>query len=461
MRKQLLWMLLTSLIPSHYSRASAQEAQITKGSYPENNDVLLPMDDELLDSRLKQLSEVVREDQSVTLTLYSDIKRPKSLASIRAKRLRLKAFHNLVEAGMDPSKIIFMEKADSNKAQVILSVTERLAAKTKKITPDPNQTTEANSYVLYFASGSPDPLESSEKELNAFLKGVGLPGHDALSIEGQTDPVGGHDYNVVLSELRALRVYEILTRQGLPPYRVSTSSQTSDNVPSSNVANDAKESRRVTLRWIKDEKAAAQAAAVEVPAVVPAPVIEQPVPVVPSVQPQIIPQKPEVLSSPSRYAVTPFVGAAIPMGDLREETKAGVIYGLKLEKLLLDYPQASVSVGLSGAWTKLPPKESDLSGDLKIQSYGLDGRITYGNQAFRPVLGLGAGLENWTLNLHQNSSGLTNDRNGQALGLKTSLGMDCILTSLLSIEPSIGWHHTFGDFAQSYLETLINLRWRI
>ncbi len=80
-----------------------------------------------------------------------------------------------------------------------------------------------------------------------------------VTVEGHTDSTGSHEYNQSLSERRAMRVRDVLTRSGVPPGRLSVRGYgETDPIADNSTAEGRQLNRRVQLEIRPNEKLQAQ-----------------------------------------------------------------------------------------------------------------------------------------------------------------------------------------------------------
>lgn len=80
-----------------------------------------------------------------------------------------------------------------------------------------------------------------------------------VTVEGHTDSTGSHEYNQSLSERRAMRVSDILVRNGVPPGRLSVRGYGETDPIADNSTPDGRQvNRRVQLEIRPNEKLQAQ-----------------------------------------------------------------------------------------------------------------------------------------------------------------------------------------------------------
>lgn len=396
---------------------------------------------------------------------HTESLKPSSLAYLAAKVRGLRIFQELVRKGVDPSQIEFTPIVPPKGKVDIVEVDTREAgspASTKMVTPVQGGASGDRDFIINFASASAEPMNLSSERLALFLKSVGQAGNDALVIEGYTDSTGNPDYNKALSELRALRTYEILARAGLPPYRIDTRGMGVAKVVGGKAQTEAEKqsARRVIIRWVTDEKIAAIAAAedkkveaqpaAKTPEPVPAPEVKiEPAPV----------EQAKVEHSASVWQIFPFAGVLAPTGSFADVTKPAPDYGIGGSRALFDIDGKGVRGNILLGHSVLSPKDSDLSGDLNITFLNLRADYMWSTGAIKPFVGLGLGLYIWDGAITQTSSGASHEKSTKDSGVSVAAGFDSALTQGLNLSPELSWNKAGGAFSASFLTVNLALRW--
>lgn len=239
---------------------------------------------ELVDQESAKLESVlaeVRSDAAMNIEITEQTANLNTIspAYLRQKIRSLKVFQFLVRKGIDPARIS-TKSIPSSSAEILVKTVSGTEMRTAPVARQEvsKESKEQREFTLQFPSSSAEPTSLSSSDFAAFLASVGQSGHDALVIEGYADVTGNAGFNQALSELRALRAFELLVRQGLSPVRIDTKGLGTAGAAANAKDDSAKQAaRRVVLRWTTDEKVAAIAAAEEkkeepAPKVEPAPV---------------------------------------------------------------------------------------------------------------------------------------------------------------------------------------------
>ena len=391
-----------------------------------------------------------------------------SLPHIAERDRSLLIFQELVREGVDPARIQYQAVKPTAALDTlsVKAIVDENAPSTPKVVPtETGVGAGANEFVINFPSASAVPGNLDETRFQSFIKSVGQPGHDAVVIEGYTDTVGNAAYNQALGDLRALSVYERLTRAGLPPYRVDTQSR---GASAAKVKGDSASDRRVVVRWLVSATIAAVAAkeeakppapAVEEPKAVVAPKLEEPVKVE-----AVPPPAPSPGPSPikrSLFDIVPFVGLAIPVGEFKNHAKKGAFYGLGLGKDFWTCPQGELRVTVFIGATRLDAKEDDRSGPIKITAVDARADFVFGQGASQPFVGIGPGLYKWNGAIEQKSTSLNHENDRRDSGLLVAGGLDYFLLPNLMFEPTLEWNSVGGEFNENFLDAKLALRWRL
>lgn len=426
--------------------------------------------DESAQSSLDKAAHNLQSDKALvaSIDIFSGGIKPSSIDFIVAKTRALKIFQGLVTAGVDPARIVLIEKPGPVRDDVEIILKTDSFVVTPKLVPDPSAEIAPKEFLLTFDSGLAEPQGGGNETFNAFLKGVGQPGHDALIIEGKTDSTGNAVYNKALSELRALRVFENLVRSGLPPYRITTSGVTSENKEGkAETAAEKQKSRRVIVRWIADEKIAA-IAAVKDKKEEPEPVVEKKVEPVPPVETSVEKPReepPETIDPKSKESnglnlLVP-IGLAIPAAGYSHDAKAGFYLGLGLEQNILRSEKNILRASLLVTHSSFPARDDGLSGDVKIWMLSARTDYLWMIGSFMPFVGLTTGAYKWNGTIKQTASGLEHEKNTTDFGAGIIAGMDYDIHRNIILSPEISWHRLGGAFSESIATADICLRWRM
>jgi outer membrane protein OmpA-like peptidoglycan-associated protein len=398
--------------------------------------------------------------------------KPSSQAYLSAKVRGLRIFQELVRKGVDPAQIEFMPIKQPKGAVDVVEIETKKgdsSKSTKMVTPSQDGAGGDREFIINFASASAEPLNLSSDRLAVFLKSVGQPGNDALIIEGYTDSSGNPAYNKALSELRALRTYEILARTGLPPYRIDTRGMGIAKVVGGKGQTEAEKqaARRVIFRWITDAKIAAIAAEedkkVSPPPPPPAPVaqvkaVEQEAP---KAEPVKAALEPKVQHSV--LDIIAFAGGLQPLGEWGSHAKAGAHAGLGLGRVLWVNDNSEGRINLLGSLrSSLKAKETDRSGPVDLSVYSLRFDYAFGVATKpRPFIGAGVGYYIWNADITMPSAELTNKGDGKDTGVSLIFGYDLPLSQSIFIAPELTYNRVAGDFVESFMTATASLRWRI
>lgn len=436
--------------------ANSSTIDFAKSSYEFDAESLQPSLQEL-----KQDEEAVVQIQSNTADLRKK-SLPLHLEEVRALRI----FKALAGAGIDPARLTIVAGKKVEADRVIVVVAKGSFEKTAAITPAP-QTEAVGEFTLNFDSGSAIPLPYDESSFQLFLQSVGQANRDALVIEGYTDSVGNADYNRTLGELRALRVFELLARKGLPPYRVDAKSIFKSSTPGA--GKDAAADRKVVVRWTQNAEVAAVAQKMATPPPPPPPPPE-PVPA-PVVAPEPPPEKPVIKKTrPMRAAPQKstldlifFAGSLMPLGDFAGNAKPAGNFGLGVGKMFLRKKNRAEirATFFASAVSKLDAKESSRSGPVKLGIVSTRADYVWGGAMFRPYVGLGLGLYRWNARIHLVGTDLSNSNSHNDIGAQLMSGVSIDLRPNLFLEPELTWNKIGGDFSSSLLDVQLALRWRI
>ncbi len=421
---------------------------------------------------LKELSSEAKAkpDALVLLKVKSIGLKTSSLAFIIERTRALKILQALVRDGVEVGRIELrpVAQAQAGSDSLDVEIVGGKASGTPRITPSGTSEAGAGEFTLNFASASAVPQDLDESAFKSFLGSVGQPNRDAIVIEGYTDSVGNAAYNKALGELRALSVFELMVREGLPPYRVDTKSISKASAPGK--GKDSAADRKVVIRWSQNAVIAKEAAKIEV--------IEAPTPLTPPQSPPA-PAKVEAAQPPPKEesaAIVPliapkpatsldlvlFAGALIPGGDLKDHAKSGSTYGLGLGKAFCSSSESELRATLfvSGKST-LKAKESALSGPLNINSYSLRGDYVFGGRQLRPFIGAGIGVYSWDGSIVHKASQLRNIGSKNDIGGIFTLGLEVNLMPNLFLAPELTIYKVGGEFSESLFSGVISLRWRI
>ena len=394
-----------------------------------------------------------------------------SLAYITEHDRALRILQALFRAGVDPSHIkitaVPTAKGEVNTILVTGS-TDAASGTTAKLAPAAATAAPGpQDFTINFTSGLAEPTHFDEAAFHTFLASVGQPNHDAVVIEGYTDTVGNAAYNKALGELRALTVYEMLARAGLPPYRVDTESHGAAHASKGKEAGGGNlADRKVVVRWSTNAKLAAVAAAEEAPKVVPPPAEPPPAaPPPPAVVKAEEPPPPEPAKTDNKgdLDLVAFVGALQPGGALKNNAKSTGTYGLGIGKALWsDATEGRVTLFATGR-NHLAPKQKDRAGPLNINVTNLRFDYVLGSvdALVRPFAGIGAGYYLWNGSIRQPSTLLRNTGDKHDYGTVLALGLEAPLRHDLFLAAEVTWNRVLGDFNDSLYSGWLSLRWRL
>lgn len=421
---------------------------------------------------VRNLSSELKRNPLLTVSISdaSNSMKPGSYGYVVARDRGLKIFEALVKDAVDPARINILHSKSSstpagdyvaiqvkeNKTAVVspkFSVTSGSADKSPK-------TASSNEFVINFGLASAEPLNLSETRFREFLSLAGQADRDAMVIEGYTDSQGNAAYNLALGDQRALAVFERLVRSGLPSFRILTQSYgLSKSSSGANTAAQRGADRRVVIRWTKNaavaQKAveASQAPAIDPvqpkPAAKPAPEVKAEVKPVAAVEP----------SKSSTIDLVPFVGAIAGIGELHDNTKPAVVYGLGIGKEYWQGEHGAARATLSYGATQLEAKDDSLSGPLKIRLLTLRTDYVFGTGSLRPFLGLGIGNYSWKGSIEQNSTQRRNIGDESDIGGHLAFGLDYLIAQNIRLSPEFTWTKIGGDFSASLMSGWLALRW--
>jgi outer membrane protein OmpA-like peptidoglycan-associated protein len=89
--------------------------------------------------------------------------------------------------------------------------------------------TQPGHFILYFQTNSTELTAESQEILPLILKSIQDRNSENISVIGHSDTVGNRDYNLELSQNRALSVSRILTQDGVPAAHIKTTSHGKEN----------------------------------------------------------------------------------------------------------------------------------------------------------------------------------------------------------------------------------------
>jgi outer membrane protein OmpA-like peptidoglycan-associated protein len=99
-----------------------------------------------------------------------------------------------------------------------------------------------------FSSGSSVLTEDGRRAVSGFLSDLGNTEGLVFLVAGHTDSVGSEERNYELGEERAGSVARYLIKQGIDPFRVTTTSYGEDNPVADNTSRDGKrQNRRIEI----------------------------------------------------------------------------------------------------------------------------------------------------------------------------------------------------------------------
>lgn len=295
------------------------------GMDPRSVDLSFPaLKDELDEGQtdsIKALVERTRNDPSAVFVVdaYTQGLGPRTHLYVVEQNRALRIFQVLAREGVNPGYIVFSVKDHSNIHRNFIAVTHDPAARAV----EPLQANQQNpvqthaDFVLNFPSGSAEPINLDQTRLGLFLSTAGQPNRDVVTIEGFTDNVGNRAYNLDLGEMRAMRVFELMVRAGLPAFRVDTRSAGKVGAAEDKPTAEQKQAdRRVVIRWVKNEDTAAQAA-VAMPGPMPPDPISMPTTTMAlNAHASQVPQRPAANQLPGRQKNIAQVAIPAPMDPL-------------------------------------------------------------------------------------------------------------------------------------------------
>ncbi len=212
--------------------------------------------------KLSKLAEATKSIHSTTFFIeeHTAKSKPRSLV-FNIERVRgLKIFQTLVQNGVDPARIVFRAPQPAPKGdtlRIISKIDESIAA-TAILQPAPSGSPAgAQEFRFYFPLGRADFEGLKDADFKNVLNSLGQPGKDVILIQGFTDSSGSARNNEVLSEFRALRVYEHLVRNGVSPIRIKTAGMGVAKGALDAQGRNAEQqalSRQTLVSWINDEE---------------------------------------------------------------------------------------------------------------------------------------------------------------------------------------------------------------
>lgn len=419
-----------------------------------------------VNSSVKAVVQSLKSDptQTIKITSRSRASKKGSLSYLVEEARALSVFRAIVIEGIDPARINIENRETKDSNEIAIDYSRDGFTKTKTIRAE-NAEIAAGDFTLNFASGSATPLPFDQSRFEAFLKNVGQENKDSIVIEGHTDSIGNAQYNNTLGELRALTVFELLVRNGLPPYRVDAKSIAKSSAPGrgKEVAAD----RKVVVKWNENSAIAAIAKKEELPPVKVSPaetLVEEKKEARAEVKSEVSEQQTSTIrSSESHLDLVVFGGALLPLGDLQDNAKSAGNYGLGIGKAFLEKSSGSeVRVTLfASAESKLAAKENSRDGDLNFRLVNLRADYIFGGDRFRPYIGLGVGSYYWDATIRLNGTELRNTGSHNDFGGNVILGLSLPLMKSFFVEPEIAFHKISGDFSNSLFDAQLAMRWRL
>lgn len=362
----------------------------------------------------------------------------------------MRVFQALVLEGVDAERIV-VRTPEKRSSVLTVFVEPRTSSTTPMVSysPGPDQTTRMpgpQEFRFHFPKGSAEFLSVEAERLQSLFRALRHPSKNDIIIEGYTDPDGDEEYNALLSELRALRIFELLVRAGISPWRLKTFGRGVDPEPYSRPATKAMKaaSRNVSVRWVVDE--------LEPPQEVALPVAH--------------PVKDEVDQvATSWFELVPFIGRLQPLGDLSRHAFGDEIYGLGIGKTFWRNGGSARATIFASGRVSLKPKEADRSGPLTIQQTLLRSDYVFNalpvSARIHPFIGIGVGWYRWDATIVQPSSLLENSGKKADAGAVCSLGMDIVSSERLIFSPEVSYHSVGGGFNEAFVTALLTARWSV
>ncbi len=391
---------------------------------------------------LSSIASKAKSDQQITILMPTGELVHTSILYIIEKTRALMIFKGLVSKGVDPANIKIQKVTSTGKSSNVIELTlQSLVAadkhgKTEAKNSDKVQ--DLREIRFKFGTGLAEPLDFSQEEINSFIKAAGQNGCEQVKIEGYADVVGPNFYNQALGHLRALRVYEILARSGGLPCEVQTVSMGSKEAKrGSEILGGNQDDRKVLVTRVGQNK----------------------VVVVETREEEAVPKPWPKFG----FDLVPYVGILQPGGELKDNAKAGLTYGLGVGKALWsDETEGRITLFASGK-SKLEPKQSDRSGTLTLNQVNL--RFDYAHGAVtdraRVFVGAGVGYVTWQGEIGQPSSGRENTDKNFDPSVLTAVGVDVRMRDDLFLAPELTWQSVSGDFNEQLFNAYLSLRWRI
>lgn len=441
-RGMLLLLLLSSFSPSVFAGAS----EVTFKANSAELDVKQK-------ETLSQLAEETQANHNLAFTIeeHAAKGKPRSLV-FNIERVRaLKIFQHLVQNGVDPARIRFHAPWPASKGdrfKVTAKVDDSVGT-TNILQPTPAGAAGAQEFRFFFPVGSAEFEGLNEAEFKDFLNSLGQPGNDVILIQGFTDTSGSVRYNEVLSELRALRVYEHLVRAGVSPIRIKTAGM---GVAKSalDAKDDAKQqafSRQTLVSWTTDDEVRAKTT--------------PPPPPEPSSPVPVKDKSPEVLSLPG-FELILFGGQLIPLGTLKEHAKSARIFGLGIGKTLWqEFPHAFRLRFAGTTKAKLPPAEADRTGNLEVQLITTRLDYVHGVRTYKPFIGLGMTQATWEGVITKPSTLEQKFGKNKNFGATINCGVDIRIAPQITVAPEFSYTSFGGDFSEPLATGLFAFIWEI
>lgn len=396
-------------------------------------------------------------DKSVSIEEQTKGLNPGSDLFLRGRIRARKIFRLLVESGLEPARISFVTTANPKTGEVKVDVvSQSVGEKTATINgggkPPVHSQLAAN-----FNVGSSEPKFADRTAYLEFMNGLGQNGMDVIDLTGHVEAKGRASYNRAMTELRLLRTFEMMVRDGFPAKRIRISA------PGAN----ASEALKVLLSWKADptqkETPLAPAVAASTPSSLPTGATTEPTKAeAPIPAPQVAEAIPTTSESNATSSIdaTAFVGVLRPMGDLKDYVKQGYLFGVGVSKAIYSDPKREFrGTFLISNPAKMAAKQEGISGDLKVQPILARADYSYGSWMVRPRVGLGLGYYRWQLSLDNGST--SNDKKSSSFGYSAALGAEWRAMENLFIEPDLTYHWVRGDFNQPLLSAWIGLRYRL
>jgi len=361
----------------------------------------------------------------------------------------LKVMQWFCDQGIDPARLDFVAlKGPATKELIsIKTVRTEGVRKTNPIEESSDLSSAGeHEFRFFFPKNSAEFIALSDEKFKEFFQSLGKPSHDAIEIEGYTDPHGPGRHNEILSEFRALRVYEHLVRSGIPPVRIrATGRGVAIRSKQQNVAKSdllALE-RHVVIRWITSAEVSE---------------IEPSKPDMPTIE--IVPE-----ANPQRaldLELLAIGGQFMPQGELKNHAKSSSFFGLGISQgLWRDSNRVWRAAVLGTSQAKLNPIKPDRDGSLNVQLFSVRSDYVFETSLINPYLGGGLSYFKWSGAIAEPSTERQNVGSNNDVGVFFAIGAEYQAFSLVKFAGEVSYLSVGGKFNETLVVPLIILRWLI